>query len=619
MLNRVLCWIVLTDVVLFAIHGCTRPAGMPAVTPSGGPELPAIFVDRTTDTGIQFAYRNGEEAGHFSILETLGGGVALIDFDKDGLLDIFLTGGGYFDGPDRKTIRGHPSRLYKNLGGWKFKDVTAEVGLDRPLFYTHGAQVADYDNDGWPDLLVTGWGRLALYHNEADGKSGRRFVEVSARAGLTDTLWSTSAAWADFNGDGLPDLYVCHYVDWSFDKNPPCTDYQAGKLRDVCPPKQFDALPHILYLNNGDGTFRDASKQAGLRVPRMPRDYDDLAYLTKSARQTLQEADDPARGKKEFGKGLGVIAADFNDDGKPDIYVANDTVDNFLYLNKGDARFEEVGVDGGVARDDHGRPNGSMGIDVADYDGSGQLSIWVTNYQQEAHALYRNRGNGQFVHASRSAGTAAIGLTYVGFGTGFIDIDRDGAEDIFIANGHVVRHPPPPAEVSQYPVLLRNLRKPGDQPHQVRFEIITQQGGGYFQAKHHGRGAAFADLDNDGKIDIVISHLNEPVAILQGALENQSHWLGIELLGKNNRDTVGARLTLERQNLRLVRTIKGGGSYLSSNDPRVVFGLGTVAASGRLTVRWPSGVEQSWDGLGADQYWRLREGQANAEQSTRDR
>src|SRR5262249_28516614 len=248
---------------------------------------------------------------------------------------------------------------------------------------------ADYDNDGWPDLLVTGYGRLALFHNEPDGKGGRKFVEVTARAGLADQRplhWSTSAAWADFDHDGHLDLFVTHYVDWSWQNNRACAGYGPDVSRDVCPPKQFKGLPAALFLNNGDGTFRDGSKEAGIKA----------------------------------GKGLGVIAADLDGDGKLDIYVANDTTENYLYLNQGGGRFPEEGVARGVAYDDSGVPNGSMGVDVADYNGTGRLSIFVTNYQHEQHALYRNVGAGQFVHTSRAAGISAIGLNYVGFGTGFL-------------------------------------------------------------------------------------------------------------------------------------------------------------------------------------------------------
>jgi RNA polymerase sigma factor (sigma-70 family) len=551
------------------------------------------FRDRTVDAGIDFRFQNGQEAGHLAILESLGGGIALIDFDGDGLLDIFIPGGGYFDGPDKKQIMGHPCKLYKNLGNWKFKDVTSEVGLDKiDWFYTHGCAVADYDNDGWPDLLVTGWGRVALFHNEPDGKGGRRFVDVTKKAGLNDSLWSTSAAFADLDGDGFPDLYICHYVDWSFKKHPKCHYPQDG-TSDVCPPKNFDALPHILYRNNRDGTFTDVSKAAGILEPH-----------------ALKE-----------GKALGVVIADFNGDGLPDIYIANDEMANLLYINQGNMRFHEVGMLSGAAMDDNGHPNGSMGVDASDYDGSGRMSIFVTNYQQEIHALYRNVSNSakwpwetqsaQFIFASRSAGIAAIGLNYVGFGTGFIDYDLDGAEDIFITNGHVIRHPIEPAELLQRPVLLRNQRQLGDKPWQVRFQDVSEHAGPFFQTKHMGRGAAFGDLDNDGRTDIVISHVNEPVVLLQNNLRNGNHWLGIELVGKPYRDAVGAKLVLEVGDQKLTRMIKGGGSYLSSSDRRIVFGLGKSDKVGKLTVTWPSGEprSQTWDNLAINRYHKLEQGE----------
>jgi hypothetical protein len=513
-------------------------------------ELP-WFQDRSAESGIHFTYRHGEEAGHYSLLETLGGGVALIDYDQDGLLDIFITGGGYFAGLDNKEIKGHPCRLYKNLGNFKFKNVTTEVGLNIPWFYTHGCAVADYDNDGWPDLLVTGWGRIALLHNEPDGKGGRRFVDVTQKAGLKDTAWSTSAAWADLDGDSFPDLYVCQYVDWALANNPVAA---FGGKRDYAPPKKFKALLHILHKNNGDGTFTDVSQQAGLYSGNAPQNS----------------------------KGLGVIIADFNGDGRPDIFVANDEMAKLLYLNKGNMKFDEIAEQAGLAYDDNGQPNGSKGVDAADYDGSGRLSLFVTNYEHEANGLYRNLGGGQFVFSSRPAGIPSIGLKYVGFDTGFIDFDRDGAEDIFITNGHILRHPNEPDWRKQPAVLLRNLRKPGDKLFDVRFENVSAKAGPFFQTRRQGRGAAFGDLDNDGRTDIVISHLNEPVVLLRNTLDNGNHWLGIELVGKPYRDAVGAKLTLEVGNQKLTRFIKGGGSYLSSSDRRVIFGLGKSKKSAGL-------------------------------------
>jgi hypothetical protein len=576
------------------------------------------FEEKTSQSGVRFTYRNGEEARHAAILESLGGGVALIDYDGDGLLDVFFTGGGYFDGPGKKQIKGHPCKLYKNLGNWKFRDVTAEVGLDQlaggqPWFYTHGAAVADYDNDGWPDLLVTGWGRVALLHNEPDGKGGRRFRDVTRRAGLTDTSWSTSAAWCDLHGNGFPDLYICHYVNWSFANHPPCKDYRDQTRPDVCPPKQFRALPHSLYRNNRDGTFTDISNVAGLRIPRQQADYDQLTHLGAQARKHLQTAD----AARDYGKGLGVLIFDADDDGKPDIYVANDTSGNFLYLNKGGARFEEVALERGVAYDENATPTGSMGVDAADFNGVGSFSLFVTNYQNEAHSLYRNRGKGLFAYASRSAGIAAIGLVYVGFGTAFLDFDLDGNEDLFISNGHVVKYPPLPAEVKQVPILFRNMYKPADKPYDVHFENVSGRAGPFFRTKQLGRGVAIGDLDNDGRPDLVLNPMNGPVVLLRNCHETGHHWLGIELVGKPYRDAVGARLTLEVAGRKLLRTVKGGGSYLSASDRRVLFGLATKDKVGRLSVRWPSGKVQSWDNLPVDRYWRLVEGQANAEAPAR--
>jgi hypothetical protein len=532
-----------------------------------------LFRDVTVESGVNFTYRNGEEANHYAILESLGGGVALIDYDRDGLLDIFLTGGGYFDGPDKKEIKGYSCRLYKNLGNWKFKDVTREVGLDKPLFYTHGCAVIDYDRDGWPDLLVTGWGRLALFHNEpVDPRHpdrGRKFVEVTKKAGLTDTRWSTSAAVADFDGDGWPDLYVCHYVNWSFANHPACPGYAGNAQRDVCPPKQFQALAHRLYRNNRDGTFTDVSAAAGLR---------------------------------KDGKGLGVVAVDVNEDQKPDIYVANDTTDNFLYLNRsqpGRFRFDEVGLPSGVARSETGVADGSMGVAAADYDDSGRASLWVTNYENEMHGLYRNVGNDFFLFSTQVSGIAAIGKIYVGFGTAFLDVDLDGREDLVVANGHVIRHSP---RRLQRPVLLRN--EGGG-----RFADITDRGGPYFRASHIGRGLAAGDLDNDGRPDLVISHVNSPVVLLRNEARSGHHWLGVELVGRDHRDVVGAKLVLEAGGRRQTRFATGGGSYLSSGDGRHLFGLGKAAKIDRLTVVWPSGRTEQWDGsrLTVDRYHRLEE------------
>jgi enediyne biosynthesis protein E4 len=532
---------------------------------------PPAFEDVTAATGIAFTYRNGEDADRYTILESLGGGVALFDYDGDGRPDVFLTGGGSFDGP---TIRGLPSRLYRNLGGLKFEDVTAAVGLDKPLFYTHGAAAADYDRDRFPDLLVTGWGRVALYHNEPDGKGGRRFAEVSSAAGLTDTRWSSSAAWGDLDGDGFADLYVCYYVDWSFDNDPACPGVGRKVERDVCPPQRFNALQHRLYRNRGNGTFEDVTAAAPLR---------------------------------KDGKGLGVLILDLTGDRKPDIYVANDAGNNFLYRNLGGMKFEEAGLDAGVAVDDNAMYNGSMGVDAADYEGTGRPSLWVTNFQGEFHALYRGLEPGRFRHASQATGIGRLGQSFVGFGTAFLDYDQDGWEDLVIANGHVLRSPVG-TTMAQRPVLVRNEDHDGRR----QFREAPGLGGPYFREKHIGRGLAAGDLNDDGWPDVVISHQNAPAVVLRNVsattVGKGHHWVGFSLSGKGSRDLAGTIVTLDVGGRKQTRFVKGGGSYLSTNDPRALFGLGSADQVGKLTVQWVGGATETFEVPAADRYWKVVEG-----------
>jgi RNA polymerase sigma factor (sigma-70 family) len=540
-------------------------AQVATVTEPKGPES-GIFRDITAEAGVDFTYRNGADAGQSTMLEELGGGVAVLDFDGDGLIDIFVTGGGYFAGPNKQQIHGHPCKLYRNRGNGTFEDVTHAVGLDGPGFYTHGAAVVDYDCDGWPDLLITGWSDLALYHNETDGKGGRRFVDVTAKAGLPSGLWTTSAAFADLDGDGFPDLYLCQYVDWSFANNP--TVVQVDGKHVMC-PKVFSGLPHKLYRNNGNGTFTDVSQEAGIRP-----------------------------GGKDASKGLGVVIADVNDDGKPDIFVVNDTTDHFLYRNEcshGKFRFVEIGMQAGVARDDRGVPNGSKGVAVGDFDGSGRPSFFVTNDLNEVHGLYKNTAATAFQFGSFKAGLAAIGQKYVGWGTAFIDYDRDGDLDLMIANG------------GQRPVLLRNVGK-------GKFVDVSAKAGVYFQQEHNARGVAFLDFDNDGRLDLIISHVNEPVVILRNqTLEKDHHWIGFELIGKNRRDVVGAKVLVETDSRTQTSFAQSGASYASSSDRRHLFGLGKTEKVKHIRVIWPGGQQQQWDGLAVDRYWRLTEGEGAEE------
>lgn len=559
------------------------------------PELvgPDLFEDVTAAAGVDFAYRNGEEVKppHLAILESLGGGLAVVDYDGDGLLDLYLVGGGHYGGTDNKQILGHPGRLYRNLGGWKFKDVTAEAGLDKlaggaPWFYSHGAAVADYDRDGWPDLLVTGWRRVALFRNvpadPADPAKGRRFEDVSASTGLAEGItWATSAAWADLDGDGFPDLYVCQYVNWSWDNHPTDCNYD-GKTRDVCPPKKFHGLKHKVYRNTGAGRFEDVTESVGL-----------------------------ARGGEHVSKGLGVVTVDVNLDGKPEVYVANDTVPNFLYVNrsaKGQIKLDEQGAPAAVALDGGGSPNGSMGVDAGDPFGLGRPSIWVTNYENELHALYRNEctpARPFFLFVTPAAGIAAIGQKFVGWGTGFVDVDHDGFEDIVVVNGHAIRYPTGTTR-RQKPVLLRNR--------DGKFKDATPRGGPYFRQEHLARGLVMADLDNDGKVDLVASHMNDPVAVLRNVAPDGHHWLGVELARKDHADVVGARVVLEAGGRKQTRFAKGGGSYASSPDRRLVFGLGDADAVDKVTAHWPDGTQQEWTGLRPDRYHVLTQGEKEPRQ-----
>jgi hypothetical protein len=570
-------WVLLVVVVVFTA-GCPQSVTVP-VTPtttsgsssSGKPsgplsDSPIRFEEVTERSGVKFTYRNGEEAGEVAILESLGGGVGLFDYDGDGDLDLCLPGGGHHSdkkADGKRDVLGWPHAIYRNDGDWHFTEVTQQAAVPMSSHYTHGAAAADFDNDGFCDVLITGFGGVQLLHNHGDGT----FAEIAKSAEMTDTLWSSSAAWGDFNKDGALDVYVAHYVDWSFDKHPFCPGPKKGD-RESCPPREFEGLPDVLYLSNGDGTFREASKECGLRSD---------------------------------GKGLGVLTADLDLDGDVDVYVGNDTVANFLFRNDGTGKFQEVGLISGTAVNQTGSPDGSMGVDVGDFNLDGLPDLWVVNFERESIALYRNEGNCQFQHVSQGSGVTAVGALYVGWGTAFCDFDKDGDEDTFVSNGHVIRYPEN-APVMQKPLLFNNLNG-------KRLENVAAVVGPYFNTGHQGRGSVAGDIDRDGDIDLIISRMNQPVALLSNTTQVSHHWIAFKLIGRASpRHPIGAIVRIKTSQGERMRQIKGGTSYGSTVDPHLFFGLGDNQSIDSATITWPSGETQTLPPLAGDQSWIVREG-----------
>lgn len=500
---------------------------------------------------MRFTPTNGQKHSHLTILETLGAGVALADFDRDGDLDLLAAGGGTFDLPVRPV--GRNAALFRNEGGLKFTAISDVARLPDVPFYSHATIVADYDNDGFSDVLITGYGGLLLLRNNGDGT----FQNVTEAAGLSNRQWNATAGWGDLNGDGNLDLYVVRYVDWSFANNPRCGGFAK---RDVCPPERFRGLTDSLYFSSGDGSFRDASRESGIIAG---------------------------------GNGLGVILCDLDGDGDVDIFVANDASSNFLYLNDGRGNLSERGVASGVAFNKEGKTNGSMGVDVGDFNRDGRPDLWVTNFEKQLHALYRNEGNGRFEHVSSQVGIERLGRNSVGFGTVAFDADFDGDEDIFVANGHVRRFPAS-GYVRQMPFLLENRGRAG-------FIDVAAISKGYLDRPHLGRGVAAGDLDGDGDVDLVVSHTNESISVLSNECTGPGRHLGVRLVGtKSPRDAIGATITIRTESGRQTRWIKGGGSYLSTSSLTAVFGLGGDDRIMELQVHWPSGAVVRQTDLGTN-------------------
>ena len=506
-----------------------------------------IFQDVTRTTGVDFSYSSGRSANELAILESIGGGVGVFDFDLDGLPDLMFAGGGTLTD---KTVCGRPCGLFRNLGQMKFQAATIPAHAAADQYFTNGISVADFDGDGFQDLSISGYGGVQLLRNQGDGTFATMPSLITSEA----VAWSSSLAWADLDNNGHLDLYVTHYVDWSWSNHPRCKG-QGDVAREVCPPQEFAGVSDVVYFNDGQNFVRQSE----------------------------------AIGLEPGGKGLGVALCDLNDDQFVDIYVANDTTDNRLYFNNGQGEFSNEALLAGVTGDESGVSNGSMGVSILDANGDGRVDIFVTNFEREMYALYLSQGDGFFSYASRKGGFAAYPAEFVGFGTVVLDFNFDGDQDLLVANGHVW-YAPANSPFRQKPLAFKHVGG--------LFERLPEAG--FFATSHTGRGLAASDLNNDGGVDIVLSNLEEPVSVAQALPPAPATWAIVRLVGKHsNRDAVGATVTWQPANAPpQTFQIYGGCSYLSHSDRRVhLYWPENPAASTeshRVEVQWPSGEKENF-------------------------
>ncbi len=522
------------------------------------------FVDVAEASGITFKHVNGE-SGRLYYLETMGSGAAFFDYDNDGDLDLYIVNSAPL--PGFVTAMPPTNVLYRNDGDSGFTDVTAEAGVGH-LGYGMGCGTADYDNDGDPDLYVTNFGVNVLYRNNADGT----FTDVTINAGVGNSdRWSSSCAFVDYDQDGNLDLYVVNYLDYDIVEDGEW--YDTNGRRIYSNPRVYEGVSDTLYRNRGDGTFTDVTQRAGV--------YNDT------------------------GKGLGVTCGDYDNDGRIDIYVANDTTPNFLYRNMGDGTFMDLGVIAGVAYNEDGVAEGGMGVDFGDYNNDGFLDIFVTNFSRETNTLYRNSSNGIFTDFTYIAHLGDPSFLKLGFGTKFFDTDNDGDLDLFVANGHVystVESQSDTLEYAQTDQLFLNMKE-------SPFLDVSEGSGTYFSMKRISRGATFGDYDNDGDTDIFLVNLNQKAVLLRNDGGNRNNWLKIKTVGvKSNRDGIGARIEVVTRSHTQIREVQAGSSYLSGHDLRLIFGLGAEAEAKEVTVTWPSGLEQTLADVEANQFLIITEG-----------
>jgi enediyne biosynthesis protein E4 len=555
--------------------GAMLVAGSIEMLPAGS----SVKFTEVSESGVTFRHAASKTSVKF-LPETMGGGVAIFDADGDGRLDLFFTNGAASTTetsssrpPDKRDSR-FWNRLYRNLGGWKFQDVTEQSRLAGTR-YDFGAAAADYDNDGDIDLLVTGLGLTSLFRNDGRGT----FTDVTPSANAAVPGWSTSAAFVDVDHDGLLDLYVCRYLDWTWESNIACPSAD-GTGRAYCHPRHFAPVASVLLRNKGDGTFSDASASSGIAA--------------------------------HPGKALGVAIHDYDRDGWIDIFVANDSMQQYLFRNSGRGVFAEVAQEAGVAYDDDGRSFAGMGTDLEDYDNDGWPDLIVTTLSLEHYALYRGAGGGRFDYASHTSGVGRATLQYSGWGTKFVDFDNDGRRDLFVAQSHVldtVSRARQGFDFLQPPLMLRNEGLSTPLGAGASFVDISRSLGRVFERPAPGRGAAFADLDDDGDLDIVIANLDAAPTVLRNDGASANHWLTVALRGtRSNRDGIGAIVTIVDEYGRTQSGIcSTASSYQSASDRRVHFGLADARTVRRVEVRWPSGTLQVLKDLAVDRILELVE------------
>lgn len=504
------------------------------------------FRDVTDEMGLDFRHVNGFSAER-RLVETMGSGGALFDFDNDGDLDLYLVQGNALS---PSTALPPKNRLYRNDNGI-FNDITESANVG-DMGYGLGAIAADYDSDGYRDLYVTNLGANVLYRNNGDGT----FTDVTELAQVGCPLLSASAAFADIDRDGDLDLYVCNYVTYALETDIPC--YYQNRLRIYCGPNEYQGIADVLYSNNGDGTFTDITKSAGVYEPTT--------------------------------RGLGVVFTDVNSDGWVDIYVANDMSPNTLFINQGNGRFREEGVLRGVAYNGDGIANGSMGIDAGDYDNDGDIDLWVTNFSLEANCLMQNDGHGYFEDVTFDTGLADPSFYALGFGTRFIDVDNDGWLDLLVGNGHIWDNVKQIDAKLSYAQPVQLFRNQGGS-----FADITTTAG-LNEKVYVVRGMLFGDLDTDGDVDVVLCQSNRPVVVLRNEIGNTNAWLTVKLVGTDgNTDAIGAQVQLKANGTTFRREVICGASYLSGNDLRLPFGLGGASRVDSLEIRWPNGNVQQFN------------------------